>query len=94
MVVPFPAKRAWLVLDETVMFVSPFVGLRQDSTRSPRDWAIMGENQKADGGVMKRTAWTVLVPGYAPFTMAGEACTEAEALAAVRTIWPDAEVRT
>lgn len=42
---------------------------------------------------MKRTAWTVLVPGYAPFTMAGEACTEAEALAAVRTIWPDAEVR-
>lgn len=41
---------------------------------------------------MKRAAWTVAVPGYRPFTMAGEACTREEALQVARSIWPNAEV--
>lgn len=42
---------------------------------------------------MKRASWTVIVPGYRPFTMAGTACTREEALQTVRSIWPEAEVR-
>lgn len=42
---------------------------------------------------MKRSAWTVLVPGEKPFTMAGgEPMTRDEALAAARIIWPDAQI--
>lgn len=41
---------------------------------------------------MKRNAWTVVVPGYPPFTMAGEPCTREEALRVARSIWIDAEV--
>lgn len=40
----------------------------------------------------KRGAWLVRVPGYPPFPMVGEPCTQLEARNAVRTIWPDAEV--
>lgn len=42
---------------------------------------------------MKRNAWSVLVPGYARFTMVGEPCTREEALQFARSIWPVAEVR-
>lgn len=42
---------------------------------------------------MKRASWTVIVPGYRPFTMAGAVCTREEALQTVRSIWPEAEVR-
>lgn len=41
-----------------------------------------------------RSAWTVIVPGYPPFTMAGEPCTRSEAEQAARLIWPNAEIRT
>ena len=40
----------------------------------------------------KRSAWCVRVPGYPPFTVAGEACTRDEALQAARLIWPNAEI--
>lgn len=42
---------------------------------------------------MKRNAWTVLIPGQKPLTMAGgEPITHDEALAAARIIWPDAQI--
>ena len=47
----------------------------------------------ADDGLERRCAWTVLVPGYPPFTMAGEPVTRAEALADVRGRWPDADLK-
>lgn len=40
----------------------------------------------------KRSAWSVKVPGFPPFTMAGEACTLDEALQFARSIWPDARI--
>lgn len=40
----------------------------------------------------KRSAWKVKLPGYEPFTMAGEPCTRDEALQAARLIWLNAEV--
>lgn len=46
----------------------------------------------ANDGVSRRCHWTVSVPGYRPFTMVGEPCTHAEALAHARGIWPTAEV--
>lgn len=46
----------------------------------------------ANDGLERRCAWTVLVPSYPPFTMAGEPCTRAEALADVRGRWPDADL--
>lgn len=39
-----------------------------------------------------KPAWTVIVPGARPFTMAGTPCTKAEALVSARLIWPMAEV--
>lgn len=39
-----------------------------------------------------KPAWTVMVPGHRPFTMAGVPCAKAEALASARLIWPIAEV--
>ncbi|WP_158890646.1 MULTISPECIES: hypothetical protein [unclassified Pseudomonas] len=47
----------------------------------------------ANDGVERRCAWTVLVPGYRPFTMIGEPITHAEALADASARWPGAEVR-
>lgn len=41
---------------------------------------------------MKRSAWTVKVPGFPPFTMTGEACTHSKAVQAARLIWPNAEI--
>lgn len=46
----------------------------------------------ADDGLERRCAWTVLVPGYLPFTMAGEPVTRDEALADVRGRWPDGDL--
>jgi hypothetical protein len=40
----------------------------------------------------RRRHWSISVPGYRPFTMIGEPMTRAEALAAARWRWPDAEV--
>lgn len=42
--------------------------------------------------MMSKPAWTVIVHGHRPFTMAGVPCTKAEALASARLIWPMAEV--
>lgn len=47
----------------------------------------------ANDGVERRCAWTVLVPGYRPFTMIGEPITHTEALADAGARWPGAEVR-
>ncbi|KUM42492.1 hypothetical protein [Pseudomonas sp. EpS/L25] len=47
----------------------------------------------ANDGVERRCAWTVLVPGYRPFTMIGEPITHAEALADAGARWPGAEVQ-
>lgn len=47
----------------------------------------------ANDGVERRCGWTVLVPGYPPFTMVGEPITWAEALANVRGRWPDADIK-
>lgn len=41
-----------------------------------------------------RGAWLVRVLGYAAFPMLCEPCTQAEALAAVRVIWPTAEIES
>ena len=41
---------------------------------------------------MTRAAWKVIIPGYRPFTLAGEPITRDQALAIVRSIWPDAEI--
>lgn len=41
---------------------------------------------------MKKT-WTITVPGHRPFSMGGEAMTEAEALHCARLIWQFAEVK-
>lgn len=41
---------------------------------------------------MTKSHWLVMVPGYPPFHMVGEKMNEAQALAAVRSIWPAAEV--
>jgi hypothetical protein len=43
-------------------------------------------------GQERRRHWSISVPGYRPFTMIGEPMTRAEALAAARWRWPDAEV--
>lgn len=41
----------------------------------------------------KHKSWLVTVPGYQQFTMGGDACTEAEALADAALIWPWAELK-
>lgn len=46
----------------------------------------------ADDGLERRCGWTVIVPGYRPFTMIGEPITRAEALADVRGRWPDGDI--
>lgn len=46
----------------------------------------------ANDGVERRCHWSVSVPGYRPFTMIGEPCTHAEALAHARGIWPAADI--
>jgi len=43
---------------------------------------------------IKRGAWLIRVPGYPPFPMVCEPCTQDEARNAVRGIWPDAEVES
>jgi hypothetical protein len=48
----------------------------------------------ANDGIERRCAWTVLVPGYRPFTMMGEPTTYDEALADVRGRWPNADLKT
>ena len=46
----------------------------------------------ANDGLERRCGWTVLVPGYPPFTMVTEPITHTEALADVRGRWPGAAV--
>lgn len=46
----------------------------------------------ANDGMERRCGWTVLVPGYQPFTMVSEPITHAEALDEVRGRWPDAKI--
>lgn len=41
---------------------------------------------------VKRGAWLVRVPGWPPFPMLCEPCTEQEARETVRVIWPEAQV--
>jgi hypothetical protein len=53
---------------------------------------LLAELDSGDG-LERRCAWTVLVPGYRPFTMVGEPITRAEALADVRGRWPSAEIQ-
>lgn len=40
----------------------------------------------------RHKSWIVTVPGYPPFTMGGDACTEAEARATAALIWPWAKI--
>lgn len=47
----------------------------------------------ANDGLERRCAWTVLVPGYRPFTMIGEPVTREEALADARDRWPAADLK-
>lgn len=44
----------------------------------------------ANDGMERRCAWTVLVPGYRPFTMISAPVTEAEALYDAQARWPNA----
>ena len=53
---------------------------------------LLAELDSGDG-IERRCAWTVLVPGYRPFTMMGEPITRAEALEDVRGRWPDAKIK-
>lgn len=46
----------------------------------------------ANDGCERRCGWTVRVPGYPPFIMAGQPITYAEALEAVQVRWPDARI--
>lgn len=46
----------------------------------------------AGDGLERRAGWTVLVPGYLPFTMISEPVTREEALANIRGRWPDADL--
>lgn len=46
----------------------------------------------ANDGFERRCGWTVLVPGYPPFIMAGQPITYAEALEEVQGRWPDARI--
>lgn len=41
---------------------------------------------------MRKACWMVRLPGRQPFAMVGEKCSQAEALAFARGIWPNAEV--
>lgn len=41
---------------------------------------------------MHKACWMVLLPGCRPFPMVGTKCSEDEALAYARGIWPNAEV--
>jgi hypothetical protein len=53
---------------------------------------LLAELDSGDG-IERRCAWTVLVPGYRPFTMVGEPITRDEAVADVRGRWPDATIK-
>lgn len=46
----------------------------------------------SNDGIERRCHWIVSAPGHPPFTMIGEPCTHAEALASVQRIWPGANV--
>lgn len=39
----------------------------------------------------RHKSWRLTVPGYAPFTMGGDECTEAEARYSAKLIWPKSE---
>lgn len=41
----------------------------------------------------RHKSWLLTVPGYPPFTMGGDECTEAEALRDAALIWPKAEFK-
>jgi hypothetical protein len=41
----------------------------------------------------RHKSWRLTVPGYPPFTMGGDECTEAEAIASAKLIWPKAEFK-
>lgn len=46
----------------------------------------------AGDGLERRVGWTVVAPGYLPFTMISEPITKEEALETVRVRWPGASV--
>ncbi|HCE5868293.1 hypothetical protein ACF0C0_18185 [Pseudomonas aeruginosa] len=46
----------------------------------------------ANDGIERRCSWTVLVPGYRPFTMISPPITRAEALDDVQSRWADAQL--
>jgi len=46
----------------------------------------------ANDGETRRAAWDVFIPGYGIRRAIGQPCTRAEALAATRLIWPDADI--
>lgn len=48
----------------------------------------------SNDGQERRCNWYVLIPGYPPVMMIGEPMTSAEALAAARWRWPDADIQT
>jgi len=46
----------------------------------------------ANDGEARRTSWDVVIPGCGKYRMVGEPCTQAEALAYARGIWPAADI--
>lgn len=46
----------------------------------------------ANDGIERRCSWTVVVPGYRPFTMISPPVTHAEALYDVQSRWPAAQL--
>jgi len=73
--------------------VSPASRLTEDVRRYIKAHRLELLAELASGdGQERRCHWSVSVPGYRPFTMIGEPCTRAEALAHARGIWPTADI--
>ena len=74
--------------------ISPRVKVTDEVARYVKQnrLTLLAELDSGDG-IERRCAWTVLVPGYQPFTMIGEPITRDEALVDVRGRWPDADLK-
>ncbi|SFQ82785.1 hypothetical protein SAMN05216578_105103 [Halopseudomonas formosensis] len=74
--------------------VSPASRLTDDMRRYIKAHRLELIAELASGdGLARRCNWTVIVPGYPPFTMIGNPMTHAEAQAAARARWEQATVK-